>query len=77
VKARGRGVSRALLAELEQKAAGAGYHRIQLETGERQPEAISLYESAGWERITPYGQFADDPLSVCFGRNLTGRGTET
>lgn len=68
--ARRRGVSRAILTALEAAARDLGYGRIQLETGVRQPEAIALYESQGWHRIEPYGQYAVDPLSVCFAKDL-------
>jgi GNAT superfamily N-acetyltransferase len=69
--ARRKGVSRAVLSALEDAAAALGYHRIQLETGLRQPEALALYESAGWHRIASYGQYAGDPLSVCFAKDLS------
>lgn len=70
--ARRRGVSRALLRRLEDVAAELGYRRIQLETGTEQPEALALYESAGWHRITPYGRYKDSPSSVCFAKDLDG-----
>ena len=69
-EARRRGVSRAILARLEAEAAGLGYRRLQLETGDQQPEAIALYESAGWHQITPYGQYAVEDGSVCFAKDL-------
>jgi GNAT superfamily N-acetyltransferase len=69
-EARRRGVSRAILAELEARAPGFGYHRLQLETGDRQPEALALYAAAGWHRIVPYGQYAGDAESVCFAKDL-------
>jgi putative acetyltransferase len=68
--ARRQGVSRALLERLEQAAAGLGYRRIQLETGTAQPEAMALYESHGWHRITPYGHYKHSPESVCFAKDL-------
>jgi GNAT superfamily N-acetyltransferase len=68
--ARRRGVSRALLAWLECQATALGYRRIHLETGLRQPEAIALYETAGYERIPPYGDYPGDPRAVCFGKDL-------
>jgi len=68
--ARRNGVSRRILTALEAAARDLGYRRIQLETGIRQPEAIALYESAGWHRIEPYGQYAADPLSVCYAKDL-------
>ena len=69
-RARRRGVSRALLAALEARAAELGYGRLQLETGLAQPEAIALYESHGWHRITPYGNYKDSPQSVCFAKAI-------
>lgn len=68
--ARRRGVSRAVLARLEHEAWAFGYRRLQLESGDRQPEALALYESAGWHRIEPYGEYRDDPGSVCFAKLL-------
>jgi GNAT superfamily N-acetyltransferase len=68
--ARRRGISRALLVALEARAAELGYRRLQLETGLAQPEAIALYESHGWHRITPYGHYKDSPQSVCFAKEL-------
>ncbi len=68
--ARGRGVARALLAGLEEAAGGLGLDRLVLETGLRQPEAVALYASSGWTRVSPYGEWADSPLSVCFGKDL-------
>jgi GNAT superfamily N-acetyltransferase len=70
--ARRRGVSRAVLAHLETRAADLGYRGLQLETGTEQPEALALYESHGWERIPPYGRYKDEPSSVCFGKELPG-----
>ena len=63
-------MSRALLAWLEAEAAALGYRRVHLETGLRQPEAIALYETAGYRRIPSFGPFEDDPLSVCYGKDL-------
>jgi GNAT superfamily N-acetyltransferase len=72
--ARRRGVARRLLAELEDIAVGLGYRVLRVETGNRQPEAITLYESRGFCRIPVYGCHAHDPLSVCFEKKLTGVG---
>lgn len=63
---RRRGVARALLGRLEYEARLLGYAALQLETGEEQPEAVALYDSAGWTRIPPYGRYRDDPRSICF-----------
>ena len=37
-----------MLALLEERAAAAGYARMYLTTGPRQPEARDLYLAAGW-----------------------------
>jgi GNAT superfamily N-acetyltransferase len=71
--ARRRGISRALLVALETKAAELGYGFLQLETGLAQPEAIALYESHGWHRITPYGHYKHSPQSVCFAKAIVSR----
>jgi GNAT superfamily N-acetyltransferase len=70
--ARRRGVSRALLGHLEDAAGRLGYCRLQLETGTAQPEALALYETHGWHRITPYGRYQDSGESVCFAKELDG-----
>jgi putative acetyltransferase len=68
---RGRGLPRRLLAALEDAARSMGYVTLRLETGNRQPEVIRLYESAGYHRIDPYGTNVDDHRSVCFEKRLT------
>nr|WP_239178011.1 GNAT family N-acetyltransferase [Actinoplanes octamycinicus] len=57
-EARGRGVARRMLAAVEESARAAGCSRVILETGDRQPEAIALYESAGYQRIEDFGYYA-------------------
>jgi len=69
-EARGRGLGRRLLVELEAEARRLGYAGIVLETGDRQPEAVGLYESAGYERIPCYGVYATRALSLCFEKRL-------
>lgn len=70
--ARGRGYARRLLAELERSARSAGHDWMVLETGLVQPEAISLYRSAGYEDIAPFGYYSASEQSVHLGRPLTG-----
>lgn len=67
---RGRGLSRVLLAALEDSARAAGFERMCLETGHRQPEALGLYRSSGWEPIEKYGVYRHEPGSFCFGKSL-------
>ena len=68
--ARGRGVARAVLAELERTAAAAGHARVLLETGLAQPEAMTLYGSAGYEPVEGFGHYAGRPLSRAFGKDI-------
>jgi putative acetyltransferase len=68
--ARGQGLSRRILTELEKLAREFGYQVVRLETGTRQTEAIGLYESAGYAPIDCYGIYADEPLSVCYEKLL-------
>jgi len=69
-QARGRGLSRLLMGALIDLARELGYTWLQLETGDVQPEAIGLYESSGWTRVPNYGQYEDDPRSLCFGLSI-------
>ncbi len=48
---RGRGIGRALMEALEDAARDLGLPDLQLATGDRQPEAVALYEATGWERL--------------------------
>ena len=67
---RGRGIARALLAELESQARAGGYSVLRLETGSRQPEAVGLYRSAGYHPVPPFGEYVGNPYSVCFEKRL-------
>lgn len=53
--ARGLGVGRRLLAALERAAAERGMRAARLDTHVVLTEAIGLYESSGYHRISPYG----------------------
>lgn len=67
---RGRGYARAVLAELERTAAAAGHRRAVLETGTRQPEAITLYASAGYVPMPRFGYYRHSPNCRCFAKCL-------
>lgn len=68
--ARRRGLARVVLAHLEDTARAAGVEVMVLETGARQPEAIALYESAGYVPVPGFGFYRDSPLSRCFAKRL-------
>jgi GNAT superfamily N-acetyltransferase len=51
---RGRGTGRRLLVGLEEHARRLGYKRVRLTTGDGQPEALGMFQSAGYEEIPPF-----------------------
>ncbi|HCY76753.1 MAG TPA: GNAT family N-acetyltransferase [Ignavibacteriales bacterium] len=65
-KHRGKGISKLILSHLEDLAGKLNYKRIVLETGIKQPEAISLYTKFGYTPIKCYGKYSDDDESRCF-----------
>jgi GNAT superfamily N-acetyltransferase len=68
--ARGRGVARLVLRAIEDSAREAGCARVILETGDRQPEAIALYTSAGYRRIADFGYYKGHRGVLSFAREL-------
>jgi GNAT superfamily N-acetyltransferase len=56
--ARGRGIGRRLLAELETQARRLGYRRVRLNTGNRQPEALRLFLAAGYAEVADFNGYA-------------------
>jgi GNAT superfamily N-acetyltransferase len=69
-RSRGRGFSRQLLSAIEERARADGATRVWVETGDKQPEAISLYRSAGYHDIPRYGEYVDMVHSRCFEKVL-------
>lgn len=61
---RGGGMGRVLLAGLEARARELGFHTARLDTGDRQPAAQHLYESAGYRVIDNYNA---NPVATFFG----------
>ena len=68
---RGHGLGRKMLSRLEDLAREHGINTVRLETGVDQTEAIAMYERAGYERIPPFGDYFEDPLSLCYEKRLT------
>ena len=68
---RGRGLGRRILEDLEARARRDGYTTVRLETGTMQPEAIRLYESAGYRQIAHYGIYQDNVHGLCYEKSLT------
>jgi putative acetyltransferase len=73
---RGLRIGRRMLEELEVRARGAGLNVARLETGVWQPEALGLYERAGYQRRGPFGSYCEDPLSVFMEKKLTASNHE-
>ncbi|MFI8104083.1 GNAT family N-acetyltransferase [Streptomyces sp. NPDC086023] len=70
-EARGLGLARRILAELEDSARAAGRLRMALETGDQQPEAIKLYLSEGYTHVTrKFGLYRTYDSSRCMAKPL-------
>jgi putative acetyltransferase len=68
----GRGVGRNLLHHIVTEARHRGYHRLSLETGSTEAfsVALRLYESEGFVRCGPFGDYQDTPFTRFFTREL-------
>lgn len=62
---RGKGISKLLMKQLEEKAKELGYLKLILETGAKFEAAIGLYKSLGFQVINNYGQYKDIKDSIC------------
>lgn len=62
---RGKKIGSALLAELERLGAAIDVQRFALETGPRQPEALRIFETAGYVVCEPWGPFIGKEFSIC------------
>ncbi|MFC7984255.1 GNAT family N-acetyltransferase [Streptomyces sp. NPDC057336] len=67
---RGRGLARRILAALEEDARAAGRTRMVLETGTKQPEAVALYTSSGYEPCGKFGYYRFHEESLCYAKAL-------
>ena len=67
---RRRGLAKRLMHELESTAKAAGFKAALLETGGKQPEAISLYQSCGYELIENHPLYVGLDISVCMHKDF-------
>ena len=67
---RGHGIAMKILKELELWAAEHNYKEYILETGKKQPEAIRLYQKAGYNVIPCYGQYLNVENSICMMKTI-------
>ena len=68
--ARRTGVAQALMSALEARAVERGLRRVVLETGNRQPEAVALYERLGYAVVDPYHPQGWNNVSIFMAREL-------
>jgi GNAT superfamily N-acetyltransferase len=67
---RGQGIGGRIVATLEAEAICLDAHRVLLETGPRQPDAIAMYQRAGFAEIPLYGEYIGSNFSVCMAKNI-------
>ncbi len=68
---RGQGLSKLLLNHLAEYSQQQGIKVLRLETGIYQQAAIELYKGMGFQPIPPFGDYREDPVSLCFEKILT------
>ncbi len=68
---RGSGIATYILKELEEWTIEMKFSRCILETGEKQPEALRLYEKNEYRRIPNFGQYENVKESICFEKMLS------
>jgi GNAT superfamily N-acetyltransferase len=68
--ARGKGIARLILNELEIWAKSEGFRISKLETGFNQPEAISVYRRSNYEVIPNYPPYTNMTESMCMAKEL-------
>jgi ribosomal protein S18 acetylase RimI-like enzyme len=69
---RGLGLARQMLGHLAGYARSHGVRLLRLETGIHQKDAIRLYEGMGFQRIPPFGEYREDPLSRFYEKQIDG-----
>jgi putative acetyltransferase len=67
---RGLGYGKLLLDHLADYARAHGVGLLRLETGIHQTPAIRLYEGMGFQRIGPFGEYQEDPLSLFYEKRI-------
>lgn len=68
---RGKGIAYKMLTEVESWATEKGFSIVILETGYKMTEAIHLYKKMRYKQIPNYGQYADNPESICMSKQLS------
>jgi len=61
-----------ILRELEKWTAELNYDKCVLQTGNKQSEAIALYNKSGYRIISNYRQYKNVANSICFEKIVVG-----
>ncbi|MEM6429966.1 MAG: GNAT family N-acetyltransferase [Deinococcota bacterium] len=67
---RGQGLAKKLLDHASDVAMSRHITILRLEAGIYQPEALGLYEKIGFSKVSSFGNYTDDPLSVFYEKSL-------
>jgi len=67
---RGLGLAKMMLSHLADFARSQRVGILRLETGIHQHAAIRLYERMGFRRISPFGEYGEDPLSRFYEKHI-------
>lgn len=67
---RGRGLAGHIVSNLVSRARFLDFSRLHLTTSVNQPQAISVYNRAGFDKAPPYGPYVTDKYAVCFSLTL-------
>ena len=67
---RGLGLGKLMLDHLADYARQHGVALLRLETGIYQTDAIRLYERYGFTRISPFGEYREDPFSLYYEKRI-------
>ena len=70
IEMRGKGIAVHILKNLEKWAKEMNYSKCILETGNKMPEAIRLYEKSNYKVVPNYGQYNGIEDSICFKKHL-------
>lgn len=68
---RGLGLGKSMLEQLERFTRENKIALLRLETGIYQKEAIGLYESMGYRKCPPFGEYAESPLNIFFEKQIS------
>ncbi len=69
-RARGQGLGRRIMAVLEERARELGLRELKLETGDRQLEALALYEVCGYTPCGAFGDYQQGVTSLFFAKPI-------